>query len=111
METTDDALFGGRLTLRQPRRGYRFNLDAVLLALEDRDASDVYVLSDGAPSSGEHVYRSRVRERIRDRNRVAKMRIHTVDFQERTNDPERERRLERHRDLMRRIARVVYSAS
>jgi tRNA1(Val) A37 N6-methylase TrmN6 len=29
---TDDALLGGRLRLRQPRRGHRFGTDAVLLA-------------------------------------------------------------------------------
>lgn len=31
-DTTDDALLGGRLRLRQPRRGYRAGLDAALLA-------------------------------------------------------------------------------
>jgi len=31
-ETTTDALFGGALGLRQPRRGYRVNVDALLLA-------------------------------------------------------------------------------
>lgn len=30
--TTDDALLGGKLLLRQPRRGHRFGTDAVLLA-------------------------------------------------------------------------------
>jgi tRNA1(Val) A37 N6-methylase TrmN6 len=32
LETTDDAVLGGRLVLRQPRRGHRFGHDAVLLA-------------------------------------------------------------------------------
>jgi tRNA1(Val) A37 N6-methylase TrmN6 len=31
-ETTEDAVLGGRLTLRQPRRGHRFGHDAILLA-------------------------------------------------------------------------------
>lgn len=31
-ETTDDALFGGALRLRQPSLGYRVNVDALLLA-------------------------------------------------------------------------------
>jgi tRNA1(Val) A37 N6-methylase TrmN6 len=31
-ETTCDAILGGRLTLRQPRAGYRAGLDAALLA-------------------------------------------------------------------------------
>lgn len=30
--TTDDAVLGGRLVLRQPRRGHRFGHDAILLA-------------------------------------------------------------------------------
>ncbi|MCP3951176.1 MAG: tRNA1(Val) (adenine(37)-N6)-methyltransferase [Desulfobacterales bacterium] len=29
---TDDTFFGGRLTVRQPREGYRYSIDAVLLA-------------------------------------------------------------------------------
>lgn len=32
METTDDAILGGRLRLRQPKRGHRFGHDAILLA-------------------------------------------------------------------------------
>ncbi|MBL8537706.1 MAG: N-6 DNA methylase [Hyphomonadaceae bacterium] len=31
-ETTDDALLGGRLRIRQPARGYRVNVDTLLLA-------------------------------------------------------------------------------
>jgi tRNA1(Val) A37 N6-methylase TrmN6 len=31
-DTTDDAALGGRLVLRQPRRGHRFGHDAILLA-------------------------------------------------------------------------------
>jgi tRNA1(Val) A37 N6-methylase TrmN6 len=31
-ETTEDAVLGGRLVLRQPRRGHRFGHDAILLA-------------------------------------------------------------------------------
>src|SRR5688500_9387704 len=30
--TTEDAILGGRLVLRQPRRGHRFGHDAILLA-------------------------------------------------------------------------------
>lgn len=32
LETTQDALFGGALPLRQPRRGYRVNVDSLFLA-------------------------------------------------------------------------------
>lgn len=42
-ETTEDAVLGGRLTLRQPRRGHRVGHDAILLAA----ATDV--------RAGEHV--------------------------------------------------------
>src|SRR3954468_11780816 len=31
-DTTEDAVLGGRLSLRQPRRGHRFGHDAILLA-------------------------------------------------------------------------------
>jgi tRNA1Val (adenine37-N6)-methyltransferase len=31
-ESTTDAFFGGRIQVRQPRSGYRFSIDAVLLA-------------------------------------------------------------------------------
>lgn len=31
-DSTEDALLGGRLTIRQPRRGYRVNIDTLLLA-------------------------------------------------------------------------------
>src|SRR5690348_482088 len=31
-DVTEDAILGGRLTLRQPRRGHRFGHDAILLA-------------------------------------------------------------------------------
>ena len=31
-ETTEDAVLGGRLVLRQPKRGHRFGHDAILLA-------------------------------------------------------------------------------
>ncbi|MFZ0609349.1 MAG: methyltransferase, partial [Xanthobacteraceae bacterium] len=30
--TSDDAALGGRLMLRQPRRGHRFGHDSILLA-------------------------------------------------------------------------------
>src|ERR1041384_5637636 len=32
VETTEDAVLGGRLVLRQPKRGHRFGHDAILLA-------------------------------------------------------------------------------
>lgn len=36
LETTPDTLFNGRLRVLQPRRGYRFSIDAVLLAHQVR---------------------------------------------------------------------------
>jgi tRNA1(Val) A37 N6-methylase TrmN6 len=32
LELTEDALFGGRIRIRQPKRGYRVNVDTLLLA-------------------------------------------------------------------------------
>jgi tRNA1(Val) A37 N6-methylase TrmN6 len=32
LETTEDALLGGRIRIRQPKRGYRVNVDTLLLA-------------------------------------------------------------------------------
>ena len=32
MQTSDDAVLGGRLTLRQPLKGHRVGHDAILLA-------------------------------------------------------------------------------
>ncbi|WP_363316368.1 methyltransferase [Chelatococcus sp.] len=43
-----DALFGGRLTLTQPRKGHRAGTDAVLLAAAAGDASDGTVVDLGA---------------------------------------------------------------
>ena len=42
-----DSLFGGRLRLRQPRRGYRFSVDAVLLAHFARPKPGAHALDLG----------------------------------------------------------------
>ena len=43
-ETTEDAVLGGRLVLRQPKRGHRFGHDAILLAAAvDAQASEIAV--------------------------------------------------------------------
>jgi tRNA1(Val) A37 N6-methylase TrmN6 len=47
MPLTDDTLFNGRLVCRQHRDGYRFSLDAVLLAHFCRPASRDHVLDLG----------------------------------------------------------------
>jgi tRNA1Val (adenine37-N6)-methyltransferase len=46
-ETTLDMLFDGRLRVLQPRRGYRFSIDAVLLAHQVRLPSEATVLDLG----------------------------------------------------------------
>ncbi len=47
MELTRDAIFEGRLPLWQPRQGYRFNLDPILLAGFARAADTVIDLGTG----------------------------------------------------------------
>ncbi|HEX8663673.1 MAG TPA: methyltransferase [Beijerinckiaceae bacterium] len=53
-EVTEDSLLGGRIRLRQPRRGHRTGTDAVLLAAstEVRDGETVYDLGAGAGAVG-----------------------------------------------------------
>lgn len=46
-DTTTDALLGGRLTLRQPRKGYRAGLDAALLAAAAEAGAGERVLEAG----------------------------------------------------------------
>jgi tRNA1Val (adenine37-N6)-methyltransferase len=46
-KTTQDTLFSGRLKVLQPRHGYRFSIDAVLLAHQVRMQSDETVLDLG----------------------------------------------------------------
>src|SRR5205085_8436726 len=47
-ETTDDAVLGGRLILRQPRRGHRVGHDAILLAAATDARFDEHVVELGA---------------------------------------------------------------
>lgn len=48
--TTDDAFLGGRLTVRQPERGFRAGMDSVMLAaaVSARAGEDVLELGSGA---------------------------------------------------------------
>ena len=46
--TTEDAVLGGRLVLRQPRRGHRVGHDAILLAAATRAASGEHAVDLGA---------------------------------------------------------------
>lgn len=47
-ETTDDAVLGGLLTLRQPKRGHRFGHDAILLAAATNANAGEYAVELGA---------------------------------------------------------------
>lgn len=47
-ETTDDAALGGRLVLRQPKRGHRFGHDAILLAAATQARSGEHAVELGA---------------------------------------------------------------
>jgi tRNA1(Val) A37 N6-methylase TrmN6 len=53
-EATEDTLIGGRIRLRQPKRGHRAGTDGVLLAasVEARDGHTVYDLGAGAGAIG-----------------------------------------------------------
>jgi tRNA1(Val) A37 N6-methylase TrmN6 len=53
-ETTEDAVLGGRLVLRQPKRGHRFGHDAILLAAAtDAQPGDIAVeLGAGVGAAG-----------------------------------------------------------
>ena len=53
-ETTEDAVLGGRLILRQPRRGHRVGHDAILLAAatEARAGEHVVELGAGVGAAG-----------------------------------------------------------
>src|SRR4051812_16577087 len=53
-EITEDAVLGGRLTLRQPRRGHRFGHDAILLAAatDARPGDMVVDLGAGVGTAG-----------------------------------------------------------
>lgn len=94
----------GKWLGRQSVRGKTNLLDAMTFALELDDVEAVYVLSDGAPSAGEHVFQERVRRAVRDRNATVCAAIHTVLFRKPSSDPDEEKRLDRHQRLMQRLA-------
>jgi tRNA1(Val) A37 N6-methylase TrmN6 len=48
LETSDDAVLGGRLLLRQPRRGHRVGHDAILLAAATAAAAGEHAVDLGA---------------------------------------------------------------
>ena len=54
IETTEDAALGGRLILRQPKRGHRFGHDAILLAaaVDARDGGIAVDLGAGVGTAG-----------------------------------------------------------
>lgn len=61
--------------------GERGNLlDGVLTAVRDDDVDTIFLLSDGAPSTGEMVDKTRVQAAIRQANRTRKIAIHTIGF-------------------------------
>ena len=51
-DTTEDAVLGGRLTLRQPRRGHRVGHDAILLAAATGGRAGEHVVDLGAGVGG-----------------------------------------------------------
>src|SRR4051812_10593920 len=47
-DTSEDAVLGGRLSLRQPRRGHRFGHDAILLAAATQARAGEHAIELGA---------------------------------------------------------------
>jgi HEAT repeat protein len=60
--------------------------DALVLALQDPEVDTIFILSDGAPSRGEHIFRSRILEQVRRINRRRKVVIHTISFAGKARD-------------------------
>ncbi len=96
-KTKEQALaFVGSL---KPTKGGTTNIyNSVMLALEDPDVDTIYFLSDGAPTAGEYTETDAILEKVRERNRERKVKIHTIGFK---LDPVAE-------DLMRRLASENY---
>ncbi len=70
-----------RTFLKRTTPGERGNLLAgVLAALSQDDVDTLYLLSDGAPSAGDMVYKDRVRDAVRSVNRSRKCAINCVGF-------------------------------
>lgn len=88
----------------RPPRGATNLLAGVLAALADPRVEALYVLSDGAPSAGEQIFRELVLERVRERNRYAAARIHTAAFLGDAQDDAARRRLAQHREFLRELA-------
>jgi HEAT repeat protein len=59
----------------------RTNLfDSVALALTHEEIDTIFLLTDGAPSEGEHVTRASILEAVADRNRFRKAVVHTIEI-------------------------------
>jgi HEAT repeat protein len=88
----------------RPPRGATNLLSGLLAALEDPRVEAIYLLSDGAPSAGEQIFRELVLERVRERQRYAAARIHTAAFLGDAKGEAAERRIEQHRRFLRELA-------
>ncbi|MBL8899463.1 MAG: VWA domain-containing protein, partial [Planctomycetes bacterium] len=88
----------------RPPRGATNLLSGLLASLEDPRVEAIYLLSDGAPSAGEQIFRELVLERVRERQRYAAARIHTAAFLGDAQGEAAERRIEQHRRFLRELA-------
>ncbi len=67
--------------LKRVSPGERGNLlEGLLLAIGQDDVDTVYLLSDGAPSCGDHTVKNRVGDAVRSVNRTRKVAINTIGF-------------------------------
>ncbi|MBK9383593.1 MAG: HEAT repeat domain-containing protein [Planctomycetes bacterium] len=88
----------------RPPRGATNLLAGLLAALEDPRVEAIYLLSDGAPSAGEQIFRELVLERVRERQRYAAACIHTAAFLGDAQGEAAARRIEQHRRFLRELA-------
>lgn len=88
----------------RPPRGRTNLLAGVLRALAEPEVEAVYLLSDGAPSVGEQIFREDVAERIAERNRLVKARVHTAALLGAAADAAETRRTGRHREFLAQLA-------
>jgi len=54
--------------------------DTLVRAMSDREVDTLYLLSDGAPTAGSVLDPKEIRRRIRELNRLKRIRIHTIGF-------------------------------
>ncbi|MBN1420406.1 MAG: HEAT repeat domain-containing protein [Planctomycetes bacterium] len=62
--------------------------DTIVRAMSDREVDTIYFLSDGAPTAGTILDPKEIQRRIRELNRLKRIRIHTIGFHLKPNEEE-----------------------